>query len=87
MGLNQKYIDSNPTSSCGFAADVTPGDSTIIPTTRGLYVGTSGNVRVVFYNASSPVTLVGVPAGSLLPIRVKQIYSTGTTASNIVAMY
>jgi hypothetical protein len=33
------------------------------------------------------VTLVGVLGGSILPIQVVKVLSTGTTASNMVALY
>jgi hypothetical protein len=31
--------------------------------------------------------LTAVPAGTLLPIRVKRVMSTGTTVTNIVALF
>ena len=68
---------------------VTPHDSTMISdgaATRGLYVGTTGNVTVLTQNGQT-VTLTAVPAGALLPIRVKRVNSTLTTASNIVAFF
>lgn len=73
-------------------AAVTASDTTILaPITRGLYVGTTGDVAVQFSGAGggggSTVTLVSVPAGAVLPISVRKVLSTGTTASNIVALY
>jgi hypothetical protein len=35
----------------------------------------------------STVTLEGVLAGSILPIQVSKIYATGTTATNIHALF
>jgi len=54
--------------------------------TRALYVGTAGNVVAVFAGGNA-VTFTGVAAGSILPIRVKRVNATNTTASNIVALY
>lgn len=68
------------------AAAVTPSDSTDITTTRGVYVGGAGNLAVTMANGST-ATFVGIPAGSILSIRVKRIHSTSTTATNIVALY
>jgi len=70
---------------------VTKHDSTNIafPTGsagRGLWVGGAGNVAFVGYN-DSVVTIIGVPAGTLLPIQVKRVNSTNTTATNMVAFY
>ena len=68
-------------------AAVTPSDSTDLGPVRALYVGVTGNVAVRAKGNSAAVTLVGVPAGAILPIRAQYVYSTGTTATDIVAMY
>jgi hypothetical protein len=51
-----------------------------------LYVGTGGDVKVDTEADDSAVTFTGVPSGSVLPVRVKRVYATGTTASNIVGL-
>lgn len=54
--------------------------------TRGLYVGTSGTLSVVF--ASQPTTSVsitGLATGMWHPMNVIRVNSTGTTATNILA--
>lgn len=68
------------------AAAVTPNDDTVLTTTRALYVGGAGAVAVRLADDSSAVTLAAVPAGTLLPIRASRVLSTGTTATNIVAL-
>ena len=69
------------------AVAVTPHDSNELPLpTRGLYVGGAGNVAVLLSLDTVPVTLVAVPAGSVLPLRVKLVLATGTTATSIVAL-
>lgn len=69
------------------AAAVTPSDSTVFPkSTKGLYVGVSGNVAVVLEGGSS-VTFNNLASGIIHPIAVKQVKSTGTTATNILAVY
>lgn len=50
-----------------------------------LYVGGAGDVKVVTENGDT-VTFSAVPVGTILPIRVKQVLSTGTTATNIVGL-
>lgn len=67
-------------------ASVTPSDSAYIKLTRGLYVGGAGNVRVRMEDGSLE-TLVGIAVGVVHPLRVQQVYSTSTTATNIVAVY
>ena len=75
-----------PAGPAGFAAAVTPSDSTMLDRpTRGVYVGTTGNVSAIV--GGSSVVFVGVPAGAVLPIAANRINSTNTTASNIVALW
>jgi hypothetical protein len=75
------------TQSSGNFAAVTKSDTTILPHTRGLYVGVIGDVAVRGALDGDTVTFVGVPAGTTLPIRVDQVLSTGTTAASIVALF
>jgi len=70
------------------AAAVTPSDgSDLANAARALFVGGAGAVKVDMVGGTTAVTLTGVVAGSVLPIRVSRVYSTGTTATNIVALY
>lgn len=66
---------------------VTKSDSTILETTRALYVGGAGDVAVIWADGGSAVTLSSVPAGTILPVQVTKVMSTNTTATNIVALY
>lgn len=64
-------------------ADVTPSDTHQFDViNRAIWVGTGGNLSVVTYGGDS-TTIMNVQDGSLLPLIVKRIKSTGTTASNI----
>jgi len=66
---------------------VTPNDSTdLTHAARALFVGGAGNVKVDTLGGDT-VTFTGVLAGFVLPVRVLRVYSTGTTATNIVAVY
>lgn len=62
---------------------VVPG-ATDLPEHKGIWVGTAGTVIVTLLNGQS-VTLTGVPAGSLLPLRVKRI--TGGTAGSMLLWF
>jgi hypothetical protein len=67
-------------------AAVTPSDSASFQPCRALYVGGAGNVVVVFENDTT-LTLTAVPAGSFLPLRIKRVNSTSTTASSMAVFY
>jgi hypothetical protein len=70
----------------GFGAfAVTPADSVDLErVTRALHVGESGTLKVVMASGET-VTLTG--AQGILPIRVRQVFSTGTTATGITGLY
>jgi hypothetical protein len=69
---------------------ITPDDNTdLVTNTRGLFVGTTGNVSVIFAAdaAGTAVLLKNVPSGTLLPICVRRVRSALTTATDIVGLY
>lgn len=69
------------------AAAVTPHNTTELSVyARGLYVGGAGNVKLTT-SEGSVVTFTAVPAGTILPCSAKLVWSTGTTATSIVALY
>lgn len=69
------------------AAAVTPNDSNdLAVTARALYVGGAGDLSLVLVGDTAAVTFAAVPAGSVLPLRVKRVRATGTTATAIVAL-
>jgi hypothetical protein len=63
---------------------VTPDDSTAV-NFDALYVGTGGTVKVKDLDGTDG-TYVNVSNGQILPVSVSRVYSTGTTASNIVGL-
>lgn len=67
---------------------VTPSDTVDISqkNIRALWIGTGGDVAVVCYDDSTAVHK-NVPSGFPLPVSVKRVKATGTTAQNIVAWY
>lgn len=69
------------------AAPVTPSDTVDLPNaTTGLYVGGAGNVKVDMFNGET-VTFNALAVGHVHRLAVRRVYSTGTTATNIVAVY
>ena len=53
--------------------------------TRAIYVGSGGDLRVEMQGGGL-VTFVGVPGGTVLPVRVARVYATGTTATSLVGL-
>lgn len=68
------------------ALAVTPSDGSDLSGEPyfAVWVGTGGNLKVDMADGGSPVTLNNCASGQLIPIMVERIYSTGTTASNII---
>ncbi len=67
-------------------AAVTPSDTEDLAfTARALWVGEAGDLKVATANGDV-VSFVGIPAGTLLPVAVKRVYATLTTATSIVAL-
>lgn len=68
------------------AAVVTPSDTVdLVDVSRALIVGTTGDLKVTM-NGGETVVLPSVPAG-VLPLRVKRVWNTGTTATHISAIW
>lgn len=78
------------------AAAVTPSDTANIPSVSTedgsgnngcvLYVGGGGNLKVLTVSGDE-VTFVNIQDGSFVPIQVLRVFSTGTTSTNIVAIW
>jgi hypothetical protein len=73
-------------AKCALA--VTTNDTTDLTrhSGRGLYIGVSGDVKVDMAGGGTAITFKAVPVG-LLNIIVSRVYATGTTATNIVALF
>jgi len=72
------------------AAAVTTSDTAYLPKWGFIYVGTTGNVNVLpaaSANSDTPgdgVIYKNVPAGFIIPLRVKKVFATSTTAADMV---
>jgi hypothetical protein len=85
--MSAPYLSADATVSARRAVEVVTSNTvTYTEPTRGVYIGTTGNLKVDMVSGGT-VTFVSVPAGSLLPVQVERIYATGTTATNIIALY
>lgn len=70
----------------GDAAAVTPSDTTDLPQISVVYVGVSGSVKVTTAQGTA-VTFTGANAGTVLPVQVRRVWSTGTTATSLTAVF
>ena len=77
----------------GRALTIVPSDTVNIPDVSGgtnngcvLYVGTAGNLRVLTVGGDD-VTFIGINTGAFIPVQVLRVFATGTTASNIIALW
>jgi len=78
------------------AAPVTPSDTVNIPNPsvpdeianegNVLYVGTGGDLTVTTVSGDK-ITFVNIQGGSFLPIQVIKVWATGTTSSDIIALW
>ncbi len=69
------------------AATVAPNDATdlaVLP--RAIYVGQTGDLSVRLAGGQT-VVFRAVQAGSVLPVRAARVNATGTTATDIVALW
>lgn len=70
-----------------------PTNDVVAVLNRGacLYIGGTGNVKVLLEGDSTPVVFTAVQTGTFMPVLVKKIYgkdgSDGTTATDILAYY
>lgn len=80
----------------GRAAAVTPSNTVDIPSVSTqdgsgnngcvLYVGTGGTLKVTTIGGDE-VTFTGIVSGTFVPVQVLRVWATGTSASNIVALW
>ena len=65
---------------------ITPDDvAELTYITRAIYVGWNGDI-VAKMKDGTTVTFQNCVAGSILPIRARQVYATDTTASGLIGL-
>ena len=67
------------------AFPITPSDTEELPVVpNGIYVGTGGDITLRTIYSDEDVTYKNLPDASYLPLNVKFVRATGTTASGLV---
>ena len=69
------------------AAAVIASDTTVFDNHSCLFVGVGGDVSVRMSVTGKSIVFKNIEGGTFMPIIVKQVLSTGTTATDIVRMY
>lgn len=85
MAKNTNYSPTFPMFPGGAVA-VVPSDVNNLTYPSVIYVGATGNVKIRTAQGDD-VTFNGLPAGFVIPVQAIRVWSTGTTASNLVAIY
>jgi len=80
------YRTADATVAARNAAAVTLHDTDLIQVTRALYIGGAGNLKVTMIEGGV-VTFTGLATGQILPIQAVTCWSTGSTASLVLALY
>lgn len=78
-------VKSYSISSARRYTAVTKHDTTILEEFKALFIGGEGDVKVGNTEGDA-VTFSGLAAGTILPVYGTRVYSTGTTATLIVAL-
>jgi hypothetical protein len=81
-----KTIDNGRTAQ--HFESVTPSDSTALSggVCSGLFIGTGGDI-VILNSVGNPITFKNLASGSYLDCQTTRVNATGTTATDIVALY
>lgn len=90
MGYPTTPRDNDEVGSAthGVAVDISAADHVLEQATRAIFVGTGGNLLVKLHgDNATTLTFLNVPDGTLLPIRVKTVVRTSTTAAAMIALF
>ena len=70
----------------GSAFAITPNNSADLANVAVVYVGGSGNVLVTTAQGDD-VIFSNLLAGTVIPVQVMKVWSTSTTATNLIGIY
>lgn len=85
-GFKAARHDADVVTGTGAFA-ITKDDTNELATySRWIFCGGTGNLKVTCIDGSV-ATFTGVLAGQIIPIQAKLVWSTGTTTTNMTAIY
>lgn len=86
-GIPAHFAQSVADAPAFGGAAVTPNDGADLAfAARSFWVGGAGNVQLTLLD-DTVLTFVGATAGSILPVAAKRVWATGTTATNLLALF
>lgn len=85
MGIKTQYSPTFPMFPGGAYA-VTASDTVNLPYISVIYIGGAGTVKVTTAQGDD-VTFSGLQTGSVIPVQVLRVWSSGLTATNLVGIY
>lgn len=77
---------STQTHTSGAVRAITPDTALTLGACRAIYVGGAGDISIDDLTGTT-VVFVGVVAGSVLPVQTELVNATGTTATDLIALY
>lgn len=81
------HLPDSPIAPAQDCFPITPDDVNELPkVTKGIYVGTAGDVTCRSYRSEQDVVFRNVPSGYIIDVRIIAVRATGTTASDIIGM-
>lgn len=87
--MYQENINTRPPIVAVNAIEIIPNDNQPLPVGRQvvktLYIGTGGNVKVQAVGGGE-VTFKNLPTGAAINLRINKVFSTGTTAGDLVGL-
>lgn len=76
-----------PAPAYGTLIPISPNDTVDLPQViSGLYVGGAGVAVVLPVGGATPVTLIGLLAGTVYPFQLRRVLSTGTSATSLIGL-
>jgi hypothetical protein len=88
MAVSTQPVESALAVTTSDALNLVPPNGDTAKATRALLIGATGTLKVDMADGSTvTMTIPATATGVLLPIAVKKVYATGTSATGIVAFY
>lgn len=87
MAVSNEAVSTTPNPAVeAVVATVGQNFTTSVKVARALYIGAAGDVTLILPN-DDPVQFKNVIAGTILPVRCKQVSVASASPANIVALF